>query len=123
MQQKTLEMPRRSMHIQFKTKLRDGLAFDRGEFKMAKTQDYTKVLKDMMGAFPVDMTAMQDAFKSQAAFGEKMSHVDLEAAEKSSEISAKWTLLPSNTALPAVLARSISRRRSWGKLPHSSMPF
>ncbi|NNF24030.1 MAG: phasin, PhaP [Rhodobacteraceae bacterium] len=58
---------------------------------MAKAQDYTKVMKDMMGAFPVDMTAMQDAFRSQAAFGEKMSRVALEAAEKSSEISAKWT--------------------------------
>jgi hypothetical protein len=33
---------------------------------MAKTQDYTKVMKDMMGSFPVDMTAMQDAFKTQA---------------------------------------------------------
>jgi hypothetical protein len=58
---------------------------------MAKTQDYTKVLKDMMGAFPVDMTAMQDAFKTQASMGEKMSKVALEAAEKSTEISAKWT--------------------------------
>ncbi|MEL6167261.1 MAG: phasin, PhaP [Pseudomonadota bacterium] len=57
----------------------------------AKTQDYTKMMKDMMSAFPVDMTAMQDAFKSQAAFGEKMSKVALEAAEKSTEVSAKWT--------------------------------
>jgi hypothetical protein len=58
---------------------------------MAKTQDYTKMMKDMMGAFPVDMTAMQDAFKSQAAFADKMSKVAFEAAEKSTEISAKWT--------------------------------
>jgi len=57
----------------------------------AKTQDYTKVMKDMMGAFPVDMTAMQDAFKSQAALGEKMSSVALAAAEKSTEVSTKWT--------------------------------
>ena len=57
----------------------------------AKTQDYTKMMKDMMGAFPVDMTAMQDAFKTQAAFADKMSKVALEAAEKSTEISAKWT--------------------------------
>lgn len=57
----------------------------------AKTQDYTKMMNDMMGAFPVDMTAMQDTFKTQAAFADKMSKVALEAAEKSTEISAKWT--------------------------------
>ena len=57
----------------------------------AKTQDYTKIMQDMMGAFPVDMTAMQDAFKTQATFGEKLSKVALTAAEKSTEISTKWT--------------------------------
>ena len=58
---------------------------------MAKAEDYTKVFKDMMGNFPVDMTAMQDSFKTQAALAEKMSKVALEAADKSAEISAKWT--------------------------------
>jgi hypothetical protein len=58
---------------------------------MAKTQDYTKMMKDMMGAFPVDMSSMQDAFKTQAALADKMSKVAFEAAEKSTEISAKWT--------------------------------
>jgi hypothetical protein len=58
---------------------------------MAKTQDYTKMMKDMMGAFPVDMSGMQDAFKTQAALADKMSKVAFEAAEKSTEISAKWT--------------------------------
>ncbi len=58
---------------------------------MAKAQDYNKVMKDMMGAFPVDMTAVQDAFKAQAAFGEKLTRVALEAVEKSAEISSKWT--------------------------------
>ncbi|MFC2966747.1 phasin family protein [Acidimangrovimonas pyrenivorans] len=56
-----------------------------------KTQDFTKVMQDMMSAFPVDTTAMQDAFKTQAALGEKMSKVALDAAEKSAEISSKWT--------------------------------
>jgi len=56
-----------------------------------KTQDYTKMMKDLMGAFPVDMTAMQDAFKTSATLSEKMSKVALEAAEKSTEISTKWT--------------------------------
>jgi len=58
---------------------------------MAKAQDYTKVMKDFMGAFPVDMTAVQDAFKTQATFGEKLSKVALEAVDKSTEISTKWT--------------------------------
>jgi len=57
---------------------------------MAKT-DFTKVMQDMMSAFPVDTKGMQDAFKTQAALGEKMSKVVLEAAEKSAEVSSKWT--------------------------------
>ncbi|WP_425052602.1 phasin, PhaP [Psychromarinibacter sp. S121] len=57
----------------------------------AKTADYTKMMKDMMGAFPVDMTAMQDAFKTQATLSDKLSKVALEAADKSTEISTKWT--------------------------------
>jgi len=56
-----------------------------------KAQDYTKTMQDMMGAFPMDMSAFQDGFKTYAAFGEKMSKVALEAAEKSTEISSAWT--------------------------------
>jgi hypothetical protein len=58
---------------------------------MTKTPDFTKVMQDMMASFPVDASAMQNAFKTQAAMGEKMSKVALEAAEKSTEITAKWT--------------------------------
>ncbi|MEO0484642.1 MAG: phasin, PhaP [Pseudomonadota bacterium] len=58
---------------------------------MAKTQDFSAMFKDMMGAFPVDTKAMEDAFKSSASLSEKMSAVALDAAEKSTEISAKWT--------------------------------
>ncbi len=57
----------------------------------AKSQDYTKAFKDMMGAFPVDLSAYQDAFKTQATFADKMSKVVLDAAEKSTEVSSKWT--------------------------------
>lgn len=63
-----------------------------GETKMAtKNADYTKMMKDMMGAFPVDTSAMNEIFKSQASFADKMSKVVLDAAEKSTEISAGWT--------------------------------
>ena len=58
---------------------------------MAKAQDYTTQMKDMFGAFPVDMSAFQDAFKSHAAFGEKLSKVALSAANKSADISTRWT--------------------------------
>ncbi|WP_116598658.1 phasin, PhaP [Primorskyibacter marinus] len=57
---------------------------------MAKTQDPTAMMKDIMGAFPVDTKAMEDAFKTTATLNEKLSGVALEAAEKSTEISAKW---------------------------------
>ncbi len=58
---------------------------------MQKNQDFTKVMQDMAASFPFDAKAFQDTFKSSAAFGEKMTKVALEAAEKSNEISSKWT--------------------------------
>ena len=58
---------------------------------MTKTDEMTKMMQEMMASFPVDTTSLQDAFKSQAALGEKLSKVALEAAEKSTEISSKWT--------------------------------
>ena len=57
---------------------------------MTKTPDFTKAFQDAFASFPVDATAFQNAFKTQAAFGEKLSKVALEAAEKSTEISSKW---------------------------------
>ncbi|MHC0053259.1 phasin family protein [Actibacterium sp. D379-3] len=58
---------------------------------MATAQDFSKMMQDMMGSFPVDMSAAQDAFKTSAALGEKMSKVALDAASKSADISSKWT--------------------------------
>ena len=57
---------------------------------MTKTTDFTKVFQDALASFPVDASAFQNAFKTQAAFGEKFSKVALEAAEKSTEITSKW---------------------------------
>jgi hypothetical protein len=57
---------------------------------MAKTQDYTAIFKDMMGAFPVDTKGMEGMFKSQTAMTEKMSAVAIDAAQKSTDLSAKW---------------------------------
>ena len=58
---------------------------------MTNTPDFTAVFKDMMGAFPVDTKPMEDAFKAQTTLAEKMSGVALDAANKSTELSAKWT--------------------------------
>jgi hypothetical protein len=62
---------------------------------MAKTFDFAKSMKDMMGsfpsAFPMDTKAFEDAFKAQAAYGEKLAKVALDAATKSADLSAKWT--------------------------------
>ena len=59
--------------------------------KAASTTDFTKVMSDMMGSIPMDMSAFGDVFKNQAAVADKMTKVALEAAEKSTEISSKWT--------------------------------
>ena len=56
-----------------------------------KTPDMTAMLKDMMGAFPVDTSAMEASFKTSATLNEKLSGVALNAVEKSTEISSKWT--------------------------------
>ena len=58
---------------------------------MTKVEDMTKAFKDMMGSFPVDMSAFDDAFKNTASMNEKFAKVAVEAAEKSAEISSKWT--------------------------------
>ena len=59
---------------------------------MAKTtNDMGAMFKDMMGAFPVDTGAMEEAFKTTATLNEKLSGVALTAVEKSADISSKWT--------------------------------
>lgn len=58
---------------------------------MAKAQDFSAIMKDMMGAFPVDTKAMEDAFKTTATLNEKLAAVSVEAANKSAELSAAWT--------------------------------
>lgn len=57
---------------------------------MAKTQDFNTAMKDIMGAFPVDTAAFEDAYKSTTSLNEKLSGVALTAAEKSAVISGKW---------------------------------
>ena len=58
---------------------------------MTKTPDYAKMFTDMMGNFPMDLSAFDGAFKNQAALAEKLSKVALDAADSSTRISSKWT--------------------------------
>ncbi|MGR3542520.1 MAG: phasin, PhaP [Hasllibacter sp.] len=58
---------------------------------MNNTNEMQKMFADMLGAFPVDTSAMKDAWKTQSALAEKLSRVALDAAETSTEISAGWT--------------------------------
>lgn len=57
---------------------------------MAKTQDFSAIMKDIMGAFPVDTSAMDNAFKTTATLNEKLAAVSVSAAEKSAELSTAW---------------------------------
>ena len=83
---------------------------------MAMTQDFTAMMKDMMGAFPIDTKAMEEAYKTQTAMAEKMSAVALDAAKKSTDLSAKWaqdtltkmTALSKAKAEPADYAKSVT---------------
>lgn len=83
---------------------------------MAKTQDFTAAFKDVMGAFPVDTKAFEDAFKSQTTLAEKMSDVSISAAQQSTELSAKWAAdtltkmqdLTKAKAEPADYAKSVT---------------
>ena len=57
---------------------------------MANTQDFTAMMKDMMGAFPIDTKSFEDSFKSTATLNEKLSGIALDAAGKSNDLSSKW---------------------------------
>ena len=58
---------------------------------MTNLNDMTGFFKDMMGAFPVDTKSYEEAMKGTIALNEKFASVAVEAAEKSAEISNKWT--------------------------------
>lgn len=83
---------------------------------MASTQDFSTMIKDMMGNMPVDTAAVDTLLKSQTALAEKMSAVAIEAAQRSTTLSAKWaqdTLTKLSTmtqakAEPADYAKSVA---------------
>jgi len=86
-------MPQCSIYILLQTQQTAGCSANKPQRmkKMTKTPDMTAMFKDVMGAFPVDTAAMDNAFKTTASLNEKLSHVAIDAAEKSADISSKWT--------------------------------
>jgi hypothetical protein len=81
-----------------------------------KTQDYTAVFQDMMGAFKLDPKAMEALLKTNSQRVEQISAVTFDAMSKSTELSAQWTqdMLAKVAALtaaktdPSDLAKSFS---------------
>ena len=75
-----------------------------GESQMASTQDYASMIKDAMGNMPVDTAAVSNLVRSQTQLAERMSAVAIEAAQRSTDLSAKWaqdTLAKLSTATQA----------------------
>lgn len=58
---------------------------------MTYTAQFTKAFQEAFAAMPFHSQSFQDAFNSQAKIGERLSQVALDAAEKSTELTAKWT--------------------------------
>lgn len=57
---------------------------------MASTNEPNLAFIEFLAAFKVDNSAIENAQERSAQFNEKLANVALEAAGKSSEISAKW---------------------------------
>lgn len=57
---------------------------------MMKTPDFTKSMQDMLQNLPVDTSSVKDAFRTQTQLSERLTRVALQAAERSTEISAQW---------------------------------
>ena len=58
---------------------------------MATTNDMNLMFKDYMGAFQMDTTAFETAFKNGASLNEKFAAVTLTAVSKNADIANKWT--------------------------------
>lgn len=58
---------------------------------MAATIDFTRLVQEMTSAFKMAPATLQDAFAKQAAFGEKLSKIAFDAAERSCDLQAKMS--------------------------------
>ena len=58
---------------------------------MVTTTDMNEIFKDFMGAFQMDTTAFESAFKNGASLNEKFAAVALTAVSNNAGIANKWT--------------------------------
>ena len=58
---------------------------------MATTTDMNVMFKEFMGAFQMDTSAFETAFKNGASLNEKFAAVALTAVSKNADIANKWT--------------------------------
>ena len=56
---------------------------------MANNDDAQK-MKDALSAFPMDTSSVENLAKSQAALAERLSSIAIEAAQRSTDLSAHW---------------------------------
>ena len=61
------------------------------EIAVNNFSEFKKVVENMPVAIPADMETFNKAVKGSADFGERMTKVAIEAAEKNVEISTDWT--------------------------------
>lgn len=52
--------------------------------------DDAQKMRDAMSSFPVDTSALGNLAKSQAALAEKLTSLAIEAAQRSTDLSARW---------------------------------
>jgi len=64
-------------------------------------EDYAQKMRDALGKFPVDTSALESLAKSQAGLAEKMSSIAIEAAQRSTDLYAQW-IQDTLSKLPAV---------------------
>jgi hypothetical protein len=58
---------------------------------MAKAPELNQMMQEFAAAFQVDTSKIQDAFKTSAGYGEKLTRLALTAAEQSAELQSQFT--------------------------------
>ena len=52
--------------------------------------DYAQKMRDALRSFPMDTSSAENLAKSQAALAERLSSIAIEAAQRSTDLSAHW---------------------------------
>jgi hypothetical protein len=65
------------------------------------SDDSAQKMKDALSSFPMDTSALENLARSQAALAEKLSAIAIEAAQRSTDLYARW-IQDTLSKLPAV---------------------